>query len=79
MYLGEWPRRDDYFVGDSEYGLFSTGVILAALGAGVKIASIFPGNLKATPPQPAEQAAIVVVNEHYKSIAAICDGPTITA
>ncbi|NBA98091.1 ornithine cyclodeaminase family protein [Pseudomonas sp. R5(2019)] len=78
-HLGARPRIDDYFLGDSEYGLFSRGVILPGVGAGVKIASIFPGNLSATPSLPAEQAAFVVVDEHTKAISAICDGPAITA
>lgn len=79
MHLGARPQIDDYFLGDGECGLFSRGVILPGLGAGVKIVSIFPGNLEATPPLPAEQALFVVVDEHTKALVAICDGPAITA
>lgn len=80
MHLGAWPRIDDYFLGDSEYGLFSRGVILPGFGAGVKIASVFPGNLEATPPSLAGQAVFVVmIDEHTKAITAICDGSAITA
>lgn len=78
-HLGPRPRIDDFFLGDSEYGLFSRGVILPGVGAGVKIASICPGNLQATPPLPAEDAAFLVVDERTRAIAAICDGPAITA
>ncbi|VVO44852.1 ornithine cyclodeaminase family protein [Pseudomonas fluorescens] len=79
VHLGARPFIDDYLLGDSEYGLFSRGVILPGFGAGVKIASICPGNLKATLPLPVEQAAFVVIDEHTKAIVAICDGPAITA
>ncbi|MCX9150224.1 ornithine cyclodeaminase family protein [Pseudomonas sp. TB1-B1] len=79
MHLGARPQIDDYFLGDGECGLFSRGVILPGLGAGVKIVSIFPGNLQATPPLPAEQALFVVIDEHTKALVAICDGPAITA
>lgn len=45
MHLGPRPQIDDYFLGVGECGLFSRGVILPGLDAGVKIVSIFPGNL----------------------------------
>ncbi|MFZ6049739.1 ornithine cyclodeaminase family protein [Pseudomonas sp. CR3202] len=79
VHRGVRPSIDDYFLGDSEYGLFSRGVILPGVGAGVKIASIFPANLQATPPRPAEQAVFVVIDEQTKAVSAIFDGPAITA
>lgn len=79
VHLGPRPSIDDYFIGDSRYGLFSRGVILPGAGAGVKIASMYPANLAAQPPLPAEHAAFVVIDEHSKAISAICDGPAVTA
>ncbi|MCO7596945.1 MULTISPECIES: ornithine cyclodeaminase family protein [Pseudomonas] len=79
VHLGPRPVSGAYFLGDSEYGLFSRGVVLPGQGAGVKIASIFPANLDARPPLPSEQAAFVVVDERTKAISAIFDGPAITA
>ncbi|MDR0211448.1 MAG: ornithine cyclodeaminase [Pseudomonas putida] len=79
VHLGPRPSIGDFFLGDSAYGLFSRGVILPGVGAGVKIASICPANLDATPARPAEQAAFVVIDAHTKAITAICDGPAVTA
>lgn len=79
VHQGPRPQIDDYYLGDTEYGLFSRGVVLPGVGAGVKIASIFPANLQAEPPRPAEQAAFVVIDERTKAISAIFDGPAITA
>lgn len=72
------PIGDSYFIGDARFGLFSRGVILPGLGAGFKIASIYPANSTATPPRPTEQAAFLLLDEHSKSIVAMLDGPEIT-
>lgn len=79
VHQGPRPEIGDFFLGDSAYGLFSRGVVLPGVGAGVKIASIHPANLQAQPALPAEHAAFVVIDAHTKAIAAICDGPAVTA
>lgn len=76
---GPRPMIDDYYLSHDAYGLFSRGVILPGFGAGVKIASIFPGNLSNDPPRPVEQAAFVVIDEQTKDLTALFDGPAITA
>ncbi|MGE8062486.1 ornithine cyclodeaminase family protein [Pseudomonas sp. NPDC089547] len=78
-HLGARPTTDDIFIGSSEYALFSRGVVLPGTGAGVKIASIFPGNANAIPPLPTEQAAIVFIDDLTKAVSAVFDGPAITA
>lgn len=75
---GSRPSGDSYFIGDSNFGLFSRGVILPGKGAGVKIASIHPANGAADPPLPTEQAAFLVLDERNKGIVAMLDGPEIT-
>lgn len=77
-HLGPRPEGDSFFLGDSAFGMLGRGVILPGSGAGLKIASICPGNLEATPPRPVEDAAYVVVDEDTKTISAILDGPAIS-
>jgi len=77
-HLGARPAGDSYFVGDERYGLFSRGVVLPSLGAGLKVCSIHPANSLANPPLPTEQAAFLVIDEQSKAIVAILDGPEIT-
>lgn len=72
------PLGDGYYIGDASFGLFSRGVILPGIGAGVKIASIYPANGAATPPLPTEQAAFLVLDERTKGLVAMLDGPEIT-
>lgn len=55
-HLGPRPLTDDYFIGDTDYGLFSRGVILPGRDAGLKLASIHPANARATPLLPTEHA-----------------------
>ncbi|WP_413795144.1 MULTISPECIES: ornithine cyclodeaminase family protein [unclassified Pseudomonas] len=78
-HLGSRPLGDSYFIGDADYGLFSRGVILPGVGAGIKLASIFPANAKCAPPLPTEHAAFVVIDQTTKAIAAILNGPAITS
>jgi len=78
-HLGSRPLGDSYFIGDADYGLFSRGVILPGSGAGLKLASIYPANAKATPPLPTEHAAFMVIDQATKAIAAVLDGPAITS
>lgn len=54
-------------------------MILPERGAGLKLASIHPANAGATPPLPVEQAAFLVIDQDTKAVAAILDGPAITA
>lgn len=77
-HLGERPVGGGYFIGDARFGLFSRGVILPGQGAGFKLASLHPANSQASPPLPMEQAALLVLDEHTKAIAALLDGPEIT-
>ncbi|HBB78910.1 ornithine cyclodeaminase [Stutzerimonas xanthomarina] len=77
-HLGARPAGDSFFVGDERYGLFSRGVVLPGLGAGLKVCSIHPANSLANPPLPTEQAAFLVIDEQSKTIVAILDGPEIT-
>ena len=76
---GERPLGDSYFIGDDAYGLFSRGVVLPGRGAGLKLASICPANAQEMPPRPTEHAAFLVIDETSKAVAAILDGPAITA
>jgi len=75
---GARPLGDQYFIGDATFGLFSRGVILPGYGAGIKLASIYPQNVQAQPPLPAEHAAFVVFDQTTKAVTAILDGPAIT-
>lgn len=75
---GSRPMGDGYFIGDAGSGLFSRGVILPGMGAGVKIASIHRANGTAVPPLPTEQAAFLVLDERTKRLVAMLDGPEIT-
>ncbi|MEM5310405.1 ornithine cyclodeaminase [Paraburkholderia sp. JHI869] len=75
---GSRPMGDAYFIGDASFGLFSRGVILPGMGAGVKIASIHRANGAADPPLPTEQAAFLVLDERTKGLVAMLDGPEIT-
>ncbi|MCU7247968.1 ornithine cyclodeaminase family protein [Pseudomonas koreensis] len=77
-HMGARPLGESYFIGDAAYGLFSRGVVLPGRGAGMKMASICPGNSRLDPPLPSEDAAFLVVDENTKKIAAVLDGPTIT-
>ena len=77
-HAGTRPSGGGYFIGDSTFGLFSRGVILPGMGAGVKIASIHPANGAAVPPLPSEQAAFLVLDERTKGLVAMLDGPEIT-
>ncbi|MFJ4027212.1 ornithine cyclodeaminase family protein [Paenarthrobacter sp. NPDC089989] len=78
-HLGPRPLGGSYFLGDADDGLFSRGVILPGTGAGFKLVSIHPANANATPPLPSEHAAFVVIDPTTKAIAAVLDGPPITA
>jgi len=77
-HLGERHNGDGFFLGDSQFGLLSRGVILPGKGAGLKLASICPDNAKSEPPRPVEDAAFIVIDQHTKSIRAVLDGPAIT-
>ncbi|WP_322044246.1 ornithine cyclodeaminase [Paraburkholderia sp. J67] len=77
-HCGSRPIGDGYFIGNSNFGLFSRGVILPGKGAGAKIASIHPANGMADPPLPSEQAAFLVLDERTKGLVAVLDGPEIT-
>ncbi|UZE26107.1 ornithine cyclodeaminase [Pseudomonas sp. B21-056] len=77
-HLGERPLGDSFFIGDADYGLLSRGVVLPGLGAGIKVASMYPANSRATPALPTEHAAFVVIDEVSRAISAILDGPEIT-
>lgn len=77
-HLGPRPSGDSFFLGDADYGLLSRAVLMPGAGAGLKIASMCPANLHATPPRPAEDAAFVVIDELTKAISAILDGPAIS-
>ncbi|MFC9549934.1 ornithine cyclodeaminase family protein [Rhodococcus sp. NPDC056960] len=78
-HLGPRPLGESYFVGDSDYGLFSRGTILPGRGAGLKVASIHTANAQAVPPLPTEHAAFLVIDQTTKAIAAVLDGPAVTA
>jgi hypothetical protein len=69
---------DSCFIGDAAFGVFSHGVILPGKGAGFKLASLCPANLRADLPLPTEQAAFIVVDERTKSFVAMLDGLEIT-
>lgn len=77
-HLGPRPVGDSFFIGDTDYGMLSRGVILPGSGAGLKLASICPANSHAKPPRPVEDAAFIVIDEKTKAIEAILDGPEIT-
>lgn len=75
---GARPRLDDMFVSDGPFSLFGRATILPGRGAGVKVASIYPPNVRQSPPRPAESAIFVVIDEVSKEIAGILDGPEVT-
>ncbi|MBL0845941.1 ornithine cyclodeaminase family protein [Pseudomonas mediterranea] len=77
-HLAERPLGESFFIGDADYGLLSRGVVLPGLGAGIKVASMYPANSRATPALPTEHAAFVVIDEVSRAISAILDGPEIT-
>ncbi|MFJ4156698.1 ornithine cyclodeaminase family protein [Pseudomonas sp. NPDC089752] len=77
-HLGDRPQNGEFFVGDAEAGLFSRGVVLAGVGAGVKIASIRAGNAARTPSLPNEHAAFLYIEEQTGVVGAFLDGPAIT-
>ena len=75
---GPRPQGGSYFIGDTGFALFSRGVVLPGYGAGLKVCSINPDNIRQVPPRPVEQATFVVIDEQTKAIAAFMDGPEIT-
>lgn len=77
-HLGPRPAGESLFIGDANYSLFSRGVVLPGLGAGIKVCSIYPANNAASPPLPTEQAVFLVIDEVSKAIVAALDGPEIT-
>lgn len=77
-HLGPRPVGDSFFLGDSDYGLLSRGVILPGFGAGLKIASMCEANSHAQPPRPVEDAVFVVINEVTRAVQAVLNGPEIT-
>jgi len=77
-HLGPRPIGESFFIGDEHYALFSWGVVLPGLGAGLQVCSIHPDNGLATPPRPVEQAAFLVIDEQSKAIVVILDVPQIT-
>lgn len=77
-HMGARHKGDGFFLGDSQFGLLSRGVILPGRGAGLKLASICPDNTHESPPRPVEDAAFIVIDEQTKAIKAILDGPAIT-
>ena len=77
-HLGTRHTGEGFFLGDSQFGLLSRGVILPGMGAGLKLASICPANSQLSPARPVEDAAFIVINEQTKAIDAVMDGPAIT-
>ena len=75
---GARHKGDGFFLGNSQFGLLTRGVILPGRGAGLKLASICPENSRTSPPRPVEDAAFIVIDEQTKAINAIMDGPAIT-
>ncbi|SMO82757.1 ornithine cyclodeaminase family protein [Ruegeria faecimaris] len=72
------PQVQDILLSDMPYSLFGRGVILPGVGAGMKVASIFPPNQDRSPPTPVEHAIFVVVDNCSKQIVAVLDGPELT-
>lgn len=77
-HLGPHPFTDDFFVGDSNVGLFSRGVVLPGVGSGAKVASMRAANVARTTPLPTEHAAFLYIEEDTGAIGAIFDGPAVT-
>lgn len=75
---GARPIGDSYFIGDSEFGLFSRGVILPGVGAGFKTVTMHPKNSDYQPPLPTEHGTFLVLDERTKAFLAMMDGPEIT-
>lgn len=64
---------------NSELGcLLGKAVHLPGNGIGMKVASIYPPNLQATPPKPAEDALFILIREEDWRIRALIAGPPLT-
>ncbi len=77
-HCGPRPQSQDILLNQEAFALFGRGVILPGLGAGMKIASIFPPNANQSPPRPVEDALFLVIDEDTKQISGVLDGPEIT-
>jgi ornithine cyclodeaminase len=77
-HAGARPVLQDLLLQQGCFTLFGRGVILPGLGAGMKVASLFPPNAEAREPSPVEHAVFLVIEDKAKRIVAILDGPEIT-
>jgi ornithine cyclodeaminase/alanine dehydrogenase-like protein (mu-crystallin family) len=59
--------------------LLGKAVHLEGIGIGMKVAAIYPPNLQAMPPQPAEDALFIVFREEDWRIRSLVAGPPLTA
>ena len=75
---GSKPQVQDVLLNEGAFTLLGRGVILPKLGAGMKIASIYPPNVKNPDPTSMEDAIFAVIDESSKKITSILDGPELT-
>ncbi len=77
-HAGEKPRLKDLLFEDAPGRLLGRAVHLPGIGVGMKVASVFPPNIYATPPKPAEDALFIVIREEDWRIDALVAGPPVT-
>ncbi len=61
-HLGERPVLRDILLQHERRSLFNRAAILPAIGAGVKVAAVFPEKPSWSPPRPSEQAVFLLVD-----------------
>ncbi len=77
-HLGERPVLRDILLQHERRSLFNRAAILPAIGAGVKVAAVFPEKPSWSPPQSAEQAVFLLVDPDHWTFKAMIDGAAIT-
>ena len=77
-HLGERPVLRDILLQHERRSLFNRAAILPAIGAGVKVAAVFPEKPSWSPPQPSEQAVFLLVDPDRWTFKAMIDGAAIT-
>jgi len=70
---------DDSFVGDGERTMLVRSAWIDGVAAGVKAATIVPGNVDHVPPLPSIHAQVLLFHPHTGQLTAILDGTEVTA
>lgn len=82
LYKGHRAGRaavEDLFLRSDPNALLVRGAWQDGVGVAVKAVTIFPGNPDATPPRPSVQGAMLLFDIATGALAAVIDGPAITA